>query len=351
MVVEQGTGDTIFVPSGWYHMVENLGDTETDRPEGLLTVSFNHNWLNGFGIYESWRFLLHELIEIRFEINNFWNPLEGLEGTQLMSDQKDGHNMHAKNDHSMKSVPLSFSSVSTYSSMMMSDTEWYEHCELLLKSNAAMNLREFIEMFSSRAHMMMTWLCSHMRLSRGDSQTDNIASSVWSAVLCPEYSAPLTDADIRVCQTLYDNHVDELPMSENVPSTYFRYCDIDQEVELDCNHSPRSIYVPVLSFESNLKYVNDRINDGMVTSELSEESFTASTTIFPMTALKYSLLQVHRILHEMISSDEILAHLSIAFNSALQKIAVEKPLIYNSLCLKDVLIDLQDSVAECCWKV
>ncbi|DBA81219.1 TPA: hypothetical protein ACH3X2_007033 [Trebouxia sp. C0005] len=37
----QEAGETIFVPSGWHHTVENLEDT----------LSINHNWLNGYNIH------------------------------------------------------------------------------------------------------------------------------------------------------------------------------------------------------------------------------------------------------------------------------------------------------------
>ncbi|KZT71127.1 Clavaminate synthase-like protein [Daedalea quercina L-15889] len=46
IVVEQGEGETIFVPSGWYHQVENL----------TACVSINHNWCNSVNLpslYES----------------------------------------------------------------------------------------------------------------------------------------------------------------------------------------------------------------------------------------------------------------------------------------------------------
>lgn len=36
----------LFVPSGWYHSVENLEDT----------VSINHNWINGFNV--AWSVML-----------------------------------------------------------------------------------------------------------------------------------------------------------------------------------------------------------------------------------------------------------------------------------------------------
>ncbi|DBA96945.1 TPA: hypothetical protein ACH3X1_001275 [Trebouxia sp. C0004] len=37
----QEAGETIFVPSGWHHTVENIEDT----------LSINHNWLNGYNIH------------------------------------------------------------------------------------------------------------------------------------------------------------------------------------------------------------------------------------------------------------------------------------------------------------
>jgi hypothetical protein len=49
-VVQEG-GETIFVPSGWHHTVENLEPT----------LSINHNWVNGANIYWSWKKLRAEL--------------------------------------------------------------------------------------------------------------------------------------------------------------------------------------------------------------------------------------------------------------------------------------------------
>lgn len=53
--VDQEAGETIFVPSKWYHTVENLEDT----------LSINHNWLNGANIGHSWDRLCIELAEVR----------------------------------------------------------------------------------------------------------------------------------------------------------------------------------------------------------------------------------------------------------------------------------------------
>lgn len=43
----QGPQETLFVPCGWHHSVENLEDT----------LSINHNWINGFSIHWTWALL------------------------------------------------------------------------------------------------------------------------------------------------------------------------------------------------------------------------------------------------------------------------------------------------------
>lgn len=55
IVLEQGTHEVMFVPSGWWHQVENLEDT----------LSINHNWLNGANIQWSWKLLQAEVAKIR----------------------------------------------------------------------------------------------------------------------------------------------------------------------------------------------------------------------------------------------------------------------------------------------
>lgn len=52
--VIQHPGETVFVPSGWYHQVHNLEDT----------VSINHNWVNGWNIHGMWEHMRDEYREI-----------------------------------------------------------------------------------------------------------------------------------------------------------------------------------------------------------------------------------------------------------------------------------------------
>ena len=52
--VVQETGETVFVPSGWHHTVENLAPT----------LSINHNWINGTNIAWSWDRVRSELSHV-----------------------------------------------------------------------------------------------------------------------------------------------------------------------------------------------------------------------------------------------------------------------------------------------
>lgn len=58
--VLQHPGETIFVPSGWYHIVWN----ETDA------ISINHNWFNGANICFIWRQLQTALNDVEKEIGD-----------------------------------------------------------------------------------------------------------------------------------------------------------------------------------------------------------------------------------------------------------------------------------------
>ena len=56
--VTQQAGETMFVPSGWFHQVRNLEET----------VSINHNWINAASIKNTWTHLLDELKLVEDEI-------------------------------------------------------------------------------------------------------------------------------------------------------------------------------------------------------------------------------------------------------------------------------------------
>lgn len=66
--VIQNSGEAIFVPSGWYHQVQNLEDT----------ISINHNWVNGCNIRKMLTSMMKDLEAVRKEIEDC-NSMEGFE--------------------------------------------------------------------------------------------------------------------------------------------------------------------------------------------------------------------------------------------------------------------------------
>ena len=57
-VVRLESGETIFVPSGWFHQVLNLEDT----------ISVNHNWINEASVQNTWQHLKEELTLVENEL-------------------------------------------------------------------------------------------------------------------------------------------------------------------------------------------------------------------------------------------------------------------------------------------
>jgi oxalate decarboxylase/phosphoglucose isomerase-like protein (cupin superfamily) len=58
MEVIQDAGEVIFVPSGWFHQVENLEDT----------ISINHNWANACNLEIMFDQLESDLKEVQLAI-------------------------------------------------------------------------------------------------------------------------------------------------------------------------------------------------------------------------------------------------------------------------------------------
>ncbi|KAI0077514.1 Clavaminate synthase-like protein [Panus rudis PR-1116 ss-1] len=68
IVVEQEAGETIFVPSGWYHQVENL----------TFCISINHNWCNSVNLPSLYASMCTKVVEVE-------NALEDVR--ELLSSQ------------------------------------------------------------------------------------------------------------------------------------------------------------------------------------------------------------------------------------------------------------------------
>ncbi|KAG6544655.1 hypothetical protein Mapa_013845 [Marchantia paleacea] len=71
MECNQGPGEILFVPSGWFHQVTNVEDT----------ISINHNWLNGCNLHWAWKLLrkeYRETVESIEDIRSIANDFEML---------------------------------------------------------------------------------------------------------------------------------------------------------------------------------------------------------------------------------------------------------------------------------
>lgn len=71
-VLYQVDGTTLFVPSGWWHQVENIG----------ATISINHNWSNACNLKMMSKSLKEDLMEVRHTISDVKDTMEALEFEQ-----------------------------------------------------------------------------------------------------------------------------------------------------------------------------------------------------------------------------------------------------------------------------
>lgn len=100
--VIQEAGEAIFVPSGWYHQVQNLQDT----------ISINHNWFNGYNLKSVWEFFHREYAAVEKELEN------------------------------LKEIGLV-------------GTEFRQQCQLVMKANTGTNFVEFRELLTAKAQDLL----------------------------------------------------------------------------------------------------------------------------------------------------------------------------------------------------
>ena len=73
IIYYQRDGETIFVPSGWYHQVENIG----------LTISINHNWSNACNLGMTFRSLISDLNDVERSIDDLRESMPPIEFGQI----------------------------------------------------------------------------------------------------------------------------------------------------------------------------------------------------------------------------------------------------------------------------
>ncbi|CAG8543119.1 6665_t:CDS:2 [Ambispora leptoticha] len=69
IIVYQNAGETLFVPSSWYHMVENIGDC----------ISINHNWAQSTALPFLYESLNTDLAEVENAIRDLKSEMDELE--------------------------------------------------------------------------------------------------------------------------------------------------------------------------------------------------------------------------------------------------------------------------------
>jgi NADH:ubiquinone oxidoreductase subunit len=72
IVIFQVDGTTLFVPSGWWHQVENIG----------ATISINHNWGNACNLHIMNESLENDLADVRHTISDVKEMMDSLEYEQ-----------------------------------------------------------------------------------------------------------------------------------------------------------------------------------------------------------------------------------------------------------------------------
>ena len=308
VTIIQDVDDVIFVPSGWYHQVENIASANSYShcfpPRGLesLTVSLNRNWFNGFSVREVWLFLSRELDAVRKEISHM-SPdtnITIVHGTVTNEIECDTVGKNTNSNESRIKHPALFSDYTPRMGVM----EWNRHAEILLKANAAMGSIEFLELISARVLMMEACKARSDRESAslddqnvGSGGTEHsgenyspittfksIESISWSSLFCPRYTADISDDDLEVFDLLSAAVVSQL-------------CESDV-------HRLSSY----MKFHWDSPCRNNHIN--------KEEAVSSSEAISQLTALKYTCLQLDDIVSEMLTSESFLLHIGCSTSLA-----------------------------------
>jgi hypothetical protein len=189
-----------------------------------LVISHNRNWFNGFSIHEVWLFLRRELDDIRAELwhmrpdinpnpnpniclsNNSDNksdpkpdlspnpdisPNPNLNSNSKLEPKPTPKNVNKIND---KIIPLSPLNPNSYRNSnsnsnrfnfnnndipKMGVTEWYHHCNVLLKVNSALSCTELVEILASRVFMM--GMCRDLMDYRENPNTNPNSNSNFNA--------------------------------------------------------------------------------------------------------------------------------------------------------------------------
>jgi hypothetical protein len=136
VIIEQKEGEAVFVPSGWYHFVENTTSPCTKTDLGL-TISINRNWINSFNIYNVTAYVLREWVAVQQELVHLLEASE--------------------REYTYQSIISCGSSylniVYSEDEVCMNAIEWHKHCDILLRSTCALSASMLLELLSSRLEL------------------------------------------------------------------------------------------------------------------------------------------------------------------------------------------------------
>jgi Cupin-like domain len=320
-VFYQGVDDVVFVPSGWYHQVENVPDeTATESEESAVngrsglensTVSLNRNWFNGFSVREVWLFLTREFTAVRAELQHMKPimPAWTLEGVSISCRDGDSVSVSV----SERAGRNKFGSFYSDYTPPMEFTEWHKEVDNIIHANAALNMKEFVELVSARVIMMET--CNRFideedslpSSSHSDSNLDAVHTQPcaqtsrarddllqWSALLCPRYEQCISDEDVEVYRLL---------CTSLLPFNY------------DVTQNRLSSYLPANDIGNTANMAFSGGHDYQFNGCMRGEEGSAS---LQSCALEHTCSQLNKIVNDMLSSDDFLIHLTCCLQSEIE---------------------------------
>ena len=234
LTVVQDVGDAIFVPSGWYHMVQNLSTVDNyNNDSSYVTLSVNHNWINGFNVHDAWMFMLNEMNNIRREM---WEFLDHSDDTCCSDDR--GNSLWASRRGAG-----------------MDKKEWLNHCELSLKINSGLGFKDFLEMIFSRSYSLGKIHLSN--LGKGTEFAPILQWDRYSPLISQDVE--VEPSDVTIYNQLQVNILHSLPVRQEAKDKGKEYenqwCIVSHDTSLESLMSVLGLGFPISTFQYSMLQV------------------------------------------------------------------------------------------------
>jgi hypothetical protein len=247
----QEANQLVFVPSGWYHTVDNLGVSDSDPAAGQITLSINHNWMNGFNIYRVWRFILQELRNVQQEMLCFRRPPHSNDIT------------------------------------LMVDLEWNIHNEKMMRANCSFSVLNFFEMLSGR---LLYALFQQWRAVGSEPDVTPFVLPPWAPVLCN-----------TLCERILSATSDGTWYKTSLQTCVSSYCSVPISVPAEAGKESGKasdlLPCPSLNREEFFLTIPNERNPSRLLSKVSIPAF--------------GVIETCRILQECAECPGLLTHLSV----------------------------------------